>query len=107
MTYDASDSERRIGSETGEETNVDPTVLDPDAKSPDRKELEKATRRFEAGDYIGVRESVRELVNSSDPQIVQAARDLKRRVDVDPVQIAVIVFCSAVFLVIAITYVLR
>jgi hypothetical protein len=107
MTDKTSEGKDRVEVESSESARIDPTALDPEAKSRDQKQLAKATRSFQSGDYKSVRQLVSELTNSSDPQIVQAARDLKRRVGVDPVQIAVIVFCSAVFLAIVITYVLR
>ncbi len=107
MTSKIPEGEESVRIESEEGARVDPNALDPAAKSHDQKQLATAVQCFEAGDYKSVRHLVSELTNSSDPQIVQAARDLKRRVDVDPVQIAVIVFCSAVFLAIVITYVLR
>jgi len=107
MTGKTPEDEEKVEGESSERARIDPTTLEPAAKSQDQKQLSKATLCFEAGDYQGVRQLVRELTNSSDPQIAQAARGLKRRVSVDPVQIAVIVFCSAVFLAIVITYILR
>ncbi|MBN1653309.1 MAG: hypothetical protein JXA30_05985 [Deltaproteobacteria bacterium] len=81
--------------------------LDSGLNSLERERLAQAARSFEAGDYQNVRRLADQLINSSDPQIVRAARDLKRGVGVDPVQTAVIIFCSALFLAIAITYILR
>lgn len=107
MTVKTSNGEEKVGIKSNERGCVDPTTSDPEEKSQDQKQLARAEQSFEAGNYKGVRQMVRELTNANDPQIVQAARDLKRRVDVDPVQIAVIVFCSAVFLAIVITYILR
>jgi hypothetical protein len=80
---------------------------DTDANNSNENGLSRAEQAFEAGDYQSVRRLVSELLNSSDPKIVRAARDLKRRVSVDPIQMAVIFLCSALFLIIALTYILR
>ena len=70
------------------------------------EELVPAERAFEAGDYVLVRKLADELIASGPKDIAEAARALRRRTEVDPVQAGVIAGCLVLFLVIAYIYVL-
>jgi uncharacterized membrane protein YgcG len=69
--------------------------------------LREAQVAFEIGDYARVRELVRELQGSADPQVADAALDLARRVAVDPWQMALLIACAIAWCVIFGTYVLH
>lgn len=52
---------------------------------PDDPELQRLVRAFEAGNYNVVRADVPKLIGASDDPIVRAAaRELRRRIDPDP-----------------------
>ena len=52
---------------------------------PEEPELQRLVRAFEAGDYQTVRAGAAELVNRSENPIVRAAaRELRKRIDPDP-----------------------
>jgi hypothetical protein len=67
--------------------------------------LAAAQLAFERGDFKRVRELTARLSQSSQPEIVVAARTLQERVGVDPMQVAVIVVCALFFLWIVYIYV--
>lgn len=69
--------------------------------------LREAQVAFEIGDYARVRELVRELQGSADPQVADQALDLARRVAVDPWQMALLIACAIAWCVIFGTYVLH
>jgi hypothetical protein len=55
---------------------------------PDDPELGRLVAAFEAGDYHTVREEAPKLAErTQDPLVRQAALDLRRRIDPDPVQL--------------------
>lgn len=72
---------------------------------PDDPELGRLVAAFEAGDYHTVREEAPKLAErTADPLVRQAALDLRRRIDPDPVQLyllgltlALLVFLTAWF----------
>ncbi len=78
----------------------------PGEGTPAGDKLRAAFRAFEAGDYVRVRELCDTLLGAS-KDVADAARSLRRRTEVDPMQIAVIAACLVFFLVIAYVYVLR
>ena len=52
---------------------------------PDDPELQRLVRAFEAGNYEAVRVGATRLVeDASDPIVREAARELRRRIDPDP-----------------------
>jgi hypothetical protein len=54
-------------------------------KFPDDPELQRLARAFEAGNYQAVREGASKLAESTaDPIVRAAARELRRRIDPDP-----------------------
>ena len=54
-------------------------------KFPDDPELQRLARAFEAGNYEAVREGAGKLAESaSDPLVSAAAKELRRRIDPDP-----------------------
>ena len=54
-------------------------------KFPDDPELQRLARAFEAGNYQAVREGASKLAESTEDPIVRAAaRELRRRIDPDP-----------------------
>jgi hypothetical protein len=68
--------------------------------------LREAERAFEAGDYRRVRVLCDELIAKAPKDVAEAARALRRRTEVDPVQVGVLAGCLVLFLVIAYIYVL-
>jgi hypothetical protein len=83
-----------------------PVVL-PGAGTPEGDRLREANAAFEAGNYALVRSLTGALESASDPKVVDAARDLARRIAVDPVQIAFLLLCLVALCAIAYVYVLR
>jgi hypothetical protein len=54
-------------------------------KFPDDPELQRLARAFEAGNYEAVRDGATKLAESTeDPLVRAAARELRRRIDPDP-----------------------
>jgi hypothetical protein len=55
---------------------------------PDDPELARLVGAFEAGDYRTVRDGAPKLAErTQDPRVREAALDLRRRIDPDPIQI--------------------
>jgi hypothetical protein len=55
---------------------------------PDDPELARLLGAFEAGDYRTVRDDAPKLARrTEDPRVREAALDLRRRIDPDPIQI--------------------
>ncbi len=79
----------------------------PGAGTPEGDKLRSALRAFDGGDYRAVRALARELAQAEDPEVVQMAQDLSRRVAVDPVLVAVLLACAALWLVVTYIYVIR
>ena len=76
----------------------------PGEGTADGDRLREAHRLFEVGDYAAVRTRARGLEETAkDPAVKAAARALRRRVEVDPVQVVVLLACAG--LVAAIVYV--
>lgn len=79
----------------------------PGAGTPDGEKLARAVQAFDAGNYAVVRRLTTELEQATDADVKEYAKGLRRRIDVDPIQIVVLVACLALFLVIAYVYVLE
>lgn len=79
----------------------------PGAGTPEGDKLRDANAAFEAGNYALVRTLVTELERAADPAVVDAARELRRRTSVDPVQLAFLGACFVALLIITYVYVLR
>ena len=71
----------------------------------ERAVLAEAERAFDVGDYLRVRQITDTLREAHTDDISRAARDLRRRVAIDPAQIVVLLGCLAVFLVLVYMYV--
>jgi len=69
----------------------------PGEGTPEGEKLRAAHAAFDAGDYASVRTLTGELVDVSDREVAQSAHDLRRRVSVDPVQVAVLLACFLFF----------
>ncbi|MEM9190455.1 MAG: hypothetical protein AAGF12_14815 [Myxococcota bacterium] len=89
-----------------EEQEVDEYANLPGADTESGIKLRRAYRAFERGDYQTVRTLCDELSNDKDKDIVLSAADIRRRTEVDPVQIGVVLACVILFGVIAYFYVL-
>lgn len=74
--------------------------------TPDGDALDQAERAFELGRFADVRRIVAPLLASTSPEVASAARELHRRVSVDPAQIAVVVACLGLLATIVARYVL-
>lgn len=85
----------------------EPPRPQPGAGTPDGDALRDANAAFEAGDYALVRTLVTKLERAADPAVVDAARELRRRTAVDPVQLAFLGACFVALLIITYLYVLR
>ena len=68
-----------------------------EAEVDDTGPLGEARAAFDAGDFKRVRELTEKLADSSDAETARAALELRRKVAVDPAQIAVLVLCLAFF----------
>jgi hypothetical protein len=88
---------------TATATATEPATATAPATDPRLAPLERA---FEAGDYVLVRKLADELIAAGPKDVAEAARALRRRTEVDPVQAGVIAGCLVLFLVIAYIYVL-
>jgi hypothetical protein len=72
-------------------------------KFPDDPELQRLVRAFEAGNYEAVRDGADKLAESTaDPLVREAARELRRRIDPDPLlkyllSVAVLLFVLVVW----------
>jgi len=65
---------------------------------PEDPELEALIAAFEAGNFARVRREAPELARrSSDDAVRQAALELRRRTDPDPLLIALLLLCLALF----------
>jgi hypothetical protein len=72
---------------------------------PRHPQLDALVDAFEAGNYARVREEAARLADSSEPdEVRRAARDLRRRVDPDPVMIYLLLAAVALLGVLAIYY---
>jgi len=95
---------RSSASESGQDTTKTAPPL-PGAGTPDGDKLAHAHAAFAAGDYARVRRLCDELGGARRDDVAAAARDLRRRTQIDPMQVAVIVLCLILFVAIAYTYV--
>jgi hypothetical protein len=73
--------------------------------SPAQARLREARAAFEAGDYRRVRELAASL-DDAPPEVADAAAELRRRTEVDPVQLLILAACLAIFGAIVYVYVL-
>jgi hypothetical protein len=68
-------------------------------KYPRDPSLDGLVASFVAGDYATVREAAPELADkASDPAVAEAARDLRRRLDPDPMAVWLLVGTGALLL---------
>jgi hypothetical protein len=74
------------------------------ADSPEARELREAEVAFEVGDYRRCRALATKLAGSTRPAVADAARDLLRRTDVDPVQIVFLTLCACALIGVAYYY---
>jgi hypothetical protein len=93
------------GEEKAEEKAPGKDEAKPSEKPLDPK-LDDAERAFEVGDYVLVRKLCDEVIAKGPGPAAEAARALRRRTEVDPIQAGVIAACLVLFLVIAYIYVL-
>lgn len=99
-----------------EPTAAEPTAAEPKKKkkakkpeaptddSPEGKSLREAEIAFEVGDYRRARELASGLAGSTRAPIADAARDLLRRTDVDPIQMVFLALCACALIGIAYYY---
>jgi hypothetical protein len=80
---------------------TEPTASD---DSEEGKALREAEVAFEVGDYRRARELATKLAGSSRAPIADAGRDLLRRTDADPVQMAFLALCACALIGIAYYY---
>lgn len=124
QTEEAEDEEPRAEEEASDDEGSEPSEDDspePDEEASDEADegppdeglpgegtadgdaLREAHVAFEAGDYRAVRQRCRALEEKAeDHEVREAAAALRRRVEVDPIQVVVLAACAAV--VIAIVY---
>lgn len=74
-------------------------------KPPENPKLVEAERAFEAGDYQLLRKLCDEVIAAGPPEAAEAARALRRRTEVDRVQLAILGACLVLFVIIAYIYV--
>ncbi len=101
----ADEGDTADATEAAEEVEQAEKVPLPGAGTPDGETLVQAHRAFDAGDYKRLRALCDGLLEAKDEDVARAARELRRRTEVDPVQIGVILACLVLFLVIAYVYV--
>lgn len=78
----------------------------PGAGTPEGERLAEAHAAFEVGDYRRVRALCDALAEAPQEEVARAARELRRRTEVDPVQVGVILACLALFVILAYMYVI-
>lgn len=78
----------------------------PGEGTPEGDRLAQAHAAFERGDYAVVRKLCAPLVEAPQDEVARAARELRARTQVDPVQVGVVLACLVLFGIIAYTYVL-
>lgn len=88
-----------------EEASNRPEPL-PGAGTPEGERLAEAHAAFEVGDYRRLRALCDALAEAPQEDVARAARDLRRRTEVDPMQVGVILACLALFLILAYMYVI-
>lgn len=103
MSDDATKKKRRRAKD-GADAPPEPP---PGAGTPEGEKLAEANVAFDAGNYARVRALTDELARASDPKVVDAAAELRRRVSVDPVQLGFLMACLIALLAITYVYVLR
>ena len=74
------------------------------AYDPERQTLRRAEQAFDEGEW-GEARRLCEQLRSASPEVARQARQLRRRAGIDPVQLAVLFVCLAIFLVIVYVYV--
>lgn len=77
----------------------------PGAGTPQGEKLAQAYAAFDRGDYARVRELCSPLQEAPQDDVARAARDLRARTEIDPVQVGVVLACLVLFAIIAYTYV--
>ena len=93
--------------DTGTASGAKPAeVTLPGAGTEAGDRLRAAHAAFERGDYAAVRVDTKKLLESDDADVARAALALRRRVQVDPAQVGVVLSCFLFFLFIVWQYVL-
>ena len=82
------------------------TEASPAPAAPADPQLAEADKAFDVGDYARVRELCDAIIARGPGPAAESARALRRRTEVDPVQLAILAGCLVLFLVIAYIYVL-
>lgn len=90
----------------GDAPETDESTALPGRGTPDGDKLRAAVRAFDIGDYALVRAKTDELAKSDEPEIRTAAAALRERIEIDPIQIAVVAACAVGFIVILYIWVL-
>ncbi|MEM9070429.1 MAG: hypothetical protein AAGE52_18130 [Myxococcota bacterium] len=70
---------------------------EPENEEPENEQLLRAQDAFARGDYAEVRRLTDALTEHEDPEIARLALALRRRTQVDPAQIGVLVLCLLFF----------
>ncbi|MEM6958918.1 MAG: hypothetical protein AAF411_03640 [Myxococcota bacterium] len=96
---------RGVSSEAEGGFSADPILPLPGKGTDAGDTLQKAHDAFVAGDYAKVRE-LTESLRSAEGDVKLAADTLRRRVSVDPMQVSVLLACTAFFFFIVWKYVL-
>jgi hypothetical protein len=72
---------------------------------PREPELDALVAAFEAGNYARVREGAQRLAESAErDEVRRAARDLRKRVDPDPLMIYLLLAATALLVILAVHY---
>lgn len=98
------ETETEGGAAAAEEAGEQSPPL-PGEGTPEGEKLAAAHAAFERGDYARVRELCDELREAPRDDVALAARELRKRTEVDPVQVGVVLACLVLFGIIAYTYV--
>ena len=77
----------------------------PGAGTAEGGQLRLAHDAFTVGDYRRVRRLTEPLLEAPDGDVARSARDLRRRTQIDPVQLGVVLACLFLFLAVAYAYV--
>jgi hypothetical protein len=103
-TSGETNDEREAAEPAREEAKETQPSGTPEGGSPEGRELREAEVAFEVGDYRRCRELASKLAASPRPAVADAARDLLRRTDVDPVQMVFLALCACALLGVAYYY---
>jgi hypothetical protein len=103
--------EGSAGPATKSEATVEPSTQEPSARPgfadgwPSDPELDRLVSEFERGNYAAVREGAQKLAaQTKDPAVKEAALSLRKRIDPDPLAVALLAIAACLLVFFAWSY---